>query len=100
MAVSYQQAEDNRSRIKDAEIINGIEQEIDNKLMDADWLTEWACGEAGKPFWRFSFKGHYSDYALSEITRRYKEAAWSEVTAENVSFPNPNENCMSVILYK
>lgn len=99
MAVSYEAAEQARSKAQDGIIVENMEKEIDAKLMDAKWFAEWRCGVERNPFWRFSFQGNVSDYVLEQIKLRYMAAGWTEVKADNVTFPNPSENSTSIELH-
>jgi hypothetical protein len=100
MPVGYQEAVENRSEKNDQSIIDSLVKEIDSKLMNADWLEEWRCGDRESPFWMFKHGEPVSDHVRETIVSLYEKAGWGSVTVRNNYEGTPSEHHSVIVLRK
>lgn len=98
MAIHLSQVLGNYS--KTTRFIDFVEEYIDSKMCDPNYVKDWRCGPENHAFYRFAVAGTASEGDKQEIARRYTQAGWGEVICGNSGENGERPGMFGVVLYQ
>lgn len=83
MPVGIKQVEEIYNSSLDMEKLNAAIADIDRKLSDPNWTSDWVCNKEVNPTYRFAYRGSLTEAEKQELIDAYLAAGWGKVEVRN-----------------
>ncbi len=96
MPVTPQQVD----QLVDQSRVANVIRQVDEKLSDPVWITNWRCGTGDERFWSVPLPETLSPGEKAAIKLAYQDAGWRKVVVTNSEDNGERVGMCSVTVYK